>query len=89
MEGCRFLGRAFVEIGSGPDVRAYLRERVFYMSARQEPEGMSAMSNMFLLEPEYQYHAKRARDELKPVRYRKWRRRLHGGGATDEKNWIN
>ena len=47
------------------------------------------MSNMFLLEQEYEYHAKRARDELKPVRYRKWRRRLHGGGATDEKNWIN
>ena len=53
---------------------------------------MEAMSNMYLLEPEFQYHAKRARSELKPVRYRKWRRRLEGHGpeaATSEKNWIN
>jgi hypothetical protein len=50
------------------------------------------MNDLFLLEPEYQYHAARARHELKPVRYRKWRRRLEGHGptaATNEKNWIN
>jgi hypothetical protein len=49
---------------------------------------MRAMNDLFLLKPEYQYHAERARHELKPVRYRKWRRRLHGA-ATNEKNWIN
>ena len=50
------------------------------------------MDNFFLLHPEYQYHAERARAELRPVRYRKWRRRLKWDGpsaATDEKNWIN
>jgi hypothetical protein len=50
------------------------------------------MSNMYLLEPEYRYHAERAQAELKPVRYRRWRRRLEGHGpeaATSEKNWIN
>ena len=50
------------------------------------------MNDLFLLEPEFQYHAKRARAELKPVRYRKWRRRLEWAGpeaATNEKNWIN
>jgi hypothetical protein len=53
---------------------------------------MREMSNMFLLEPEYQYHAERTRQELKPVRHRKWRRRLERAGvesATNEKNWIN
>ena len=62
------------------------------VSTRQGHEGIEAMSNMYLLEPEFQYHAKRARSELKPVRYRKWRRRLQGDGpeaATSEKNWIN
>jgi hypothetical protein len=63
------------------------------MSARHRPEGKIVMnSDMFLLEPEFQYHAKRTRSELKPVRYRKWRRRLEWGGpegATNEKNWIN
>jgi hypothetical protein len=50
------------------------------------------MIDMFLLEPEYEYHAKRTRAALKPSRYRKWRRRLEWDGpaaATDEKNWIN
>jgi hypothetical protein len=50
------------------------------------------MNDLFLLEPEFQYHAKRVRGELKPVRYRKWRRRVEWDGpsaATDEKNWIN
>ena len=50
------------------------------------------MNDLFLLEPEYRYRAERARQQLRPVRYRKWRRRLHGAGpgaATDEKNWIN
>ncbi len=50
------------------------------------------MNDLFLLEPEYRYRAERTRQELKPVRYRRWRRRLNGGGpsaATDEKNWIN
>jgi hypothetical protein len=51
-------------------------------------ERVKAMNDLFLLEPEYRYHAERARNELKPVRYRKWRRRLHGA-ATNEKNWIN
>ena len=49
-------------------------------------------SDLFLLEPEFQYRANRTRAELKPVRYRKWRRRLEWDGpaaATDEKNWIN
>ena len=53
---------------------------------------MSAMNDLSLLEPELQYRAARARAELRPVRYRKWRRRLEGGGpraATNEKNWIN
>ena len=55
-------------------------------------EGIREMNDLFLLEPEFQYHAKRARSELKPVRYRKWRRRLEWHGpdaATNEKNWIN
>ncbi len=50
------------------------------------------MNDLFLLEPEYRYHAQRARDEFKPVRYRKWRRRIQWDGpraATNEKNWIN
>jgi hypothetical protein len=50
------------------------------------------MNDLFLLEPEFHYHANRARAELKPVRYRKWRRRLEWDGpdaATNEKNWIN
>ena len=50
------------------------------------------MNDLFLLEPEFQYRATRARAELKPVRYRKWRRRLEWAGpeaATNEKNWIN
>jgi hypothetical protein len=53
---------------------------------------MITMQDLFILEPEFQYHAKRARAELKPVRYRKWRRRLEWDGpsaATNEKNWIN
>ena len=53
---------------------------------------MSAMNDLFLLEPEYQYRAARAHEELRPVRYRKWRRRMEGGGpraGTNEKNWIN
>jgi len=55
-------------------------------------EGITVMNDLFLLEPEFQYHASRARAELKPVRYRKWRRRLEWDGpdaATNEKNWIN
>ena len=53
---------------------------------------MREMNDLFLLEPELRYRAERARQELKPVRYRKWRRRLDRDGrraATDEKNWIN
>jgi hypothetical protein len=81
-----------VEIGSGPDVRAYLRERVSTCQPVQNRKGTTIMNDLFLLEPEFQYHASRARQELKPVRYRKWRRRLEWdgpAGATDEKNWIN
>jgi hypothetical protein len=50
------------------------------------------MNDLFLLEPEYRYRTERARHELRPVRYRKWRRRLRAAGpdgATNEKNWIN
>jgi hypothetical protein len=50
------------------------------------------MNDLFLLEPEYRYRAERVRQELKPVRHRKWLRRHHGVGpsaANDEKNWIN
>jgi hypothetical protein len=58
-----------------------------------QTEGIRMMNNdMFFLEPEYRYHANRARSELRPVRYRKWRRRLEWDGpdaATNEKNWIN
>jgi hypothetical protein len=49
-------------------------------------------NDLFLLEPEFRYRADRTRGELRPVRYRKWRRRLEWDGpdaATDEKNWIN
>lgn len=62
------------------------------MSARTRHEGITEMNDLFLLEPEFHYHANRARAELKPVRYRKWRRRLEWDGpdaATNEKNWIN
>ena len=62
------------------------------MSARHEHEGIRVMNDLFLLEPELKYRTSRTRDELKPVRYRKWRRRLEWDGpdaATDEKNWIN
>jgi hypothetical protein len=81
-----------VDIGKGPDVRCYLRERVSSLSAKHTDTKGSEMNDLFLLEPEFHYHAKRARAELKPVRYRKWRRRLEWDGpdaATDEKNWIN
>ena len=50
------------------------------------------MTDFFTLEPEYRYHAARARLELKNARYRKWRRRLEWDGpdaASDAKNWIN
>ena len=50
------------------------------------------MNDLYLLESELQYHTARTRAELKPVRYRKWRRRLEWDGpqgATNEKNWIN
>jgi hypothetical protein len=50
------------------------------------------MNDLFVLEPEYHYRATRSRNELRPVRYRKWRKRIELGGAsaaTNEKNWIN
>lgn len=53
---------------------------------------MREMNDLFLLEPEYHYHADRVRGQLQPVRHRKWRRRLRWDGptgATNEKNWIN
>jgi hypothetical protein len=62
------------------------------VSAKQEHEGITVMNDLYLLEPELKYHTSRTRDELKPVRYRKWRRRLEWDGpdaATNEKNWIN
>jgi hypothetical protein len=63
-----------------------------HVSQTDQMKGMRTMNDLFLLEPEYQYHAARARQELRPVRYRKWRRRLQWdgpSGATNEKNWIN
>jgi hypothetical protein len=63
-----------------------------HVSENNRPEGIREMNDLFLLEPELKYHTSRTRDELKPVRYRKWRRRLEWHGpdaATDEKNWIN
>jgi hypothetical protein len=63
-----------------------------HVSQKQRDEGITEMNDLFLLEPEFHYHAARARAELKPVRYRKWRRRLEWDGpdaATNEKNWIN
>ena len=50
------------------------------------------MNDLFLLEPEYHYHAERTRRALRPARYRRWLRRLEAYGptaATDEKNWIS
>ena len=61
------------------------------MSARETMKGPSMMNDLFLLEPEYRYHAERARNELKAVRNRRWLRRLKDGqtAATHEKNWIS
>jgi hypothetical protein len=53
---------------------------------------MSTMNDLFLLEPEFHYRANRTRNELRPVRYRRWRKRVAEGGpgaATNEKNWIS
>ena len=50
------------------------------------------MNDLFLLESELKYRTARTRDELRPARYRRWRRRLKWDGpdaATNEKNWIN
>jgi hypothetical protein len=50
------------------------------------------MNDLFLLESELKYRTSRTRDELRPARYRRWRRRLEWDGpdaATNEKNWIN
>ncbi|MGA8246265.1 MAG: hypothetical protein WB797_05110 [Nocardioides sp.] len=50
------------------------------------------MNDLFLLEPEYHYHAARVRRQLKSVRYRRWQRRVDREGrlaSTDEKNWIS
>jgi hypothetical protein len=50
------------------------------------------MNDLFLLEPEYHYHTARTRRQLKPVRYRRWLRRVERDGrvaGTDEKNWIS
>lgn len=61
-------------------------------AAGEEPKGLRAMNDLSMLEPELQYRAARAHEELRPVRYRKWRRRLEHGGpraATNEKNWIS
>jgi hypothetical protein len=61
------------------------------VSAESNPKG-HIMNDLFSLEPEYRYHAARARLELKNSRYRRWRRRLEWDGpdaASDVKNWIN
>ena len=61
------------------------------MSAREATKGSEVMNDMYLLQPEFQYHAERARNELKAIRNRRWRRRLKDGqtAATHEKNWIS
>ena len=60
------------------------------MSARETTKGPTVMNDLFLLEPEYRYHAERARDGLKPVRNRRWRRRNAGRTSVpNEKNWIS
>ena len=61
--------------------------------SHRDHEGMSEMHNdLLLLEPEYHYRAEKSRQQLRPVRYRRWRKRLEWDGpraATDAKNWIN
>jgi hypothetical protein len=54
-------------------------------------KGPAVMNDLYLLEPEFRYHAERAQQELRAVRNRRWRRRLKDGraGATNEKNWIS
>ena len=50
------------------------------------------MNDLFLLEPEYRYHAERTRRQLKPVRSRRWLRRLHEAervAVNDQKYWIS
>ena len=50
------------------------------------------MNDLFLLEPEYRYHAERTSRQLKPVRSRRWLRRLRDAdrvAVSDEKNWIS
>ena len=49
------------------------------------------MNDLFLLEPEFRYHAERASNDLKAVRNRRWLRRLKDGrtAAAHEKNWIS
>ncbi|WP_191907831.1 hypothetical protein [Nocardioides cynanchi] len=50
------------------------------------------MNDLYLLEGEYHYRANRTRNELRPVRYRRWRKRVAANGAaaaTNEKNWIS
>ncbi len=61
------------------------------MSARETTKGPTVMNDLFLLEPEYRYHAERARNELKAVRNRRFLRRLKDGrtAAAHEKNWIS
>ncbi len=61
------------------------------MSARHEAMKGSEMNDLFLLEPEYRYHAERTRRALKPARNRRWRRRLEADqkAATREQNWIS
>jgi hypothetical protein len=71
---------------SGPTSQAQSRR----ISHRYE--GINVMNDLFLLEPEYRYRANRTRNELRPVRYRRWRKRIAEGGpgaATNEKNWIS
>ena len=40
------------------------------------------MNDLFLLEPEFHYRANRTRNELRPVRYRRWRKRVADGGSA-------
>ena len=49
------------------------------------------MNDLFLLEPEFRYHAERARNSLQPARNRRWRRRLRDGqtAAKHDQNWIS
>jgi hypothetical protein len=53
---------------------------------------MAVMNQFFLLEPEYRYHTERTRRQLKPVRSRRWLRRLRDAervAVSHDTPWIH